>query len=246
MQPGQLYQARCLDGDDCLAPALPVALKKGATHRFLYRTNATPVQNSLVVIQLKYVGVSPQSKASRVALSRQAINFGCNKRSQNYVYPAIAALPEQLNSAPKVSYENYDQFYRYGYSGSEDQPTFWDFNVRRYFNGATCVRTADPERAGQFLFEKRDDVAGWFRTAWRKSGAQEAIGPALAQPGNEILRYQDLHVYLANYQKRPDATGCFSFPLQGKGSSVEVAVSDVEENVRARTFGQHSWVFSVY
>jgi len=249
MQPGQLYQARCADRDDCLVP-VSAAIKKDENHRFLYRTGTSqPVQNSLEVVQLKYVGISPQIKPSNVALSRQQVNFGCyGWRKRDYVYPAISAEAEEMGRAAEVSYDNYDQFYRYGYSAPSDRSALQDFHVRRYHNGSACVYTDSPERAGQFLFERRNDVPGFFRTAWRRSGIQEAVGPALAQPSNDLLKYQRLQFYLANYQKRPDAAGCFSFPVQGRGSSIEIAISDVEENVRARTYGSSppSWTVSVY
>lgn len=247
LQPNTLYRATCTD-PSCLTPISPTGMIRAqTTARFLYRTAATPIQNSLVVVQLKYVGTTPRGSISGVRLTRHALDFACYRRNKAHVREAIPLDPDDPTRAPpEVPYKNYDDFHRYGFTSSDHHRTLSNFHTR-YFNGEECVTTTDLNRRAQFLFEDRSNVAGVFRSAWRRIGGDDIVTTAVAAP--EMLKYQQLHVVVSNYKKRPGLNGCFSFAVQGLGAAVEIAISDVEENVRSTDvqgrFSQRTWTIDV-
>lgn len=246
MTPEILYEVLCAESvSTCIRPAALSIVKDKATP-FIFKTGATPVANSLVVLQLKYVGTTPRSDPSNVRLMRHRLDFACYRRNRNHVRTAIPDDPDMVDRAPEVSYRGYDEFHRYGFTGGADRDVLANFHTR-YFNGETCVPTTDTQRRAQFLFEDRSNVAGAFQSVWRRLGGSD--GRAIAAPGSEILKYQQLHVVVSNYRKRPQENGCFGFSVQGAGGAVEIAMSDIEENVRDprddRRFFQRKWTLDV-
>jgi hypothetical protein len=248
MQPNQLYLATCSSGPNCLTPVTQdTALKDKAMHRFAYRTGATGVRNSLVVVQLKYAGTPPADRVADVKLTRYPFDFACYRRSRDHVQSAIPADPENPDRASSVSYRSYDEFHRYGYTNTDNRQKLSGFHTR-YFNGERCVTTTDPDRRAQFLFERRDAVAGGFSSVWRRVAGD---GTALAGvESNDMRRYEQLHVVLSNYKKRALVNGCFSFAMRAQGGAVEIGLSDIEENVaavdKAERYRQQTWTLTVH
>lgn len=250
MEPGQLYQLICKNRHCFLQIYFPGAtIPSGTTQRLLFKTAPSPVQNSLVVVQLKYVAFSPRATPSAVRLVRQPLDFARYfkyffsfspyREMHDGIEKAMPADLDDVEHAATVSYTGYDDYHRYKTAPDAESRILKAFHVN-YFNGARCVRTFDDLRRPQFLFEDRENAG------WRRSVAATLIPDLIDQAAaSEVLQYQRLEVILSNYQKQPGTSGCFSFPVQGIGASVTVSISDLEENARANRLDPTTWIIGV-
>jgi hypothetical protein len=130
---GFLYEAEhgSCSSADCLTRVTPnsnlltgkanVELKAGRAYDFFYRTEETPIVNSVVAIQLKYIDTVPRQRELEpvgVNLERDATVFACSKDERRpYKYVQIVDGKE-IDGA--VDYDNYDRYHRWGRLATDD------------------------------------------------------------------------------------------------------------------------------
>jgi hypothetical protein len=210
----------------CAAPVnAGTIIQKGVNYRFLYKTRATEIQNSLVVVQLKAMAAQPVPEPVAIKLTRQQLNFACYTKDNKQ--DPIPADADDVTAAPDVGYSIYDRFHRYGYAPRKELRVLLSFHTS-YFNGSACVSTLEKVRRAQFLFADRSNVAGITVGLLTRFGIDTPVAVAA-----EINHYDHLQVVLANYKKQPQASGCISFLGRSDGPSLEIDVSDLEEKAHA-------------
>jgi hypothetical protein len=247
MSPDTLYIANCTGDASCLQPVQASGqLQSKKPYRFLYSTGATGIKNSMVVVQLKHVGSSPQQKPADVQLARDALNFACVGFRKNVYRQSWPGNVDSEEALPALPYDKYDQYHRRGYtSRSEAQYLHDDFHTN-YFDGDACVSTLEPVRRGQFLLFARRDVSDRTSSLINRFGG--SVGESVADD-TVVKRYERFKIILTNYQKESQASGCFSFSARGDGAELEVSLADLEEKAKYGTiFDRHTlktWNFQL-
>lgn len=242
LTPGALYVALpCATDPSKVCPTFAdtAPLKKNIAYHFLYKTQATDILNSLIVIHVKGIATQPITSPTPVKLTRQRLSFACKSRTEVFSKPSYRDQVNNDTRLREVPYDSYDLFNRYGYAPKPISGTLIAFHTN-YFNGAACVSTLEPSRRAEFLFTDQDDVPGFLVSTATRLGFKTA--PAIAA---SINQYNYLHVIVANYKKQPETSGCVSFTAHSTDNSVQIDLSDLEEKVQVPgLFKRRNWTLS--
>jgi hypothetical protein len=225
-------------------------LLKGQRYNFAYKTPQGGLPNSVVVVQIKQLDVTPRTsiEPSPVRLRRYGIDFACF-RSQR----GDASLPQwppegvRGRDLPAIPYAQFDEFHRQGFT-SADEDRFLRENLHfRYFNGQTCVSTLDPIRRAQFLMHDPQHFATKIDTLFISLGMSPT--KANAQEFETIRKYERLKILVSNYRRGTNPQGCVAFSSKAgrpESSRLDVVVRDIERQVQAYPFDQsRNWSFEL-
>jgi hypothetical protein len=213
-----------------------ISLHPNSTYKFFYRTDDTPVVNSLVAVQIKYLGLVPSEdgvlvrrtskKPVGVNLERDATPFACGSKSADYsAYKYV-----DYNGGDKaVDSDNYDLFHRWGILATDDGPVLNEqFHIFYHRDmQSRCVRSDEGPRAALFLVHARNAIPGRLeRLAYRTGFSNlannlqiaRAYGADVRTPSERragdltpVIPYLKMKMLLTNYQKESMSSGCFSF-----------------------------------
>lgn len=213
-------------------------LKRNKKYHLIYRTTASGIANSIIVVQFKYITgktkiIQNNSHKTDIYLERQDIKFACigkNKGVNNGKFPVEDIVEDK--DLPSVAYGKFDRFHR-GYNTTRDDEKMLMYNFHTwYLSGKdknSCVASFWPGRREQFLFADRDKALGLFSSfiaLW--SANTTAIAGV-----EEVSRFDRLKVLISSYSKEPTKHGCISFPVDSSTESVEISLSDVELNLQS-------------
>jgi hypothetical protein len=269
MKDGYLYESEpgCRSFSDCVKKVTPninlttgladVSLNPNKAYNFYYRTEGTPIKNSLVAVQIKYLEATPRPRTLNpvgVNLERDATPFACDKKlHKDLPYKYGKYIDNQLVDA--IDYDEYDQYHRWGrFSGDIDAELHENFHLR-YNNGSQCVRSDEERRAQLLLMHARNTLPSrWEEAAYRaglsklaenfkipKAYAQYAKTPSerrALRERTDVVPFSQLKVLLTNYQKNELSSGCFGFSISTnltdrvrQLSEIDVSFSDLEESI---------------
>ncbi len=197
---------------------------KSRNYRIIYKTTQSSIQNSLIVIQLKYLNRKKieRRKISDVRLKRDRIDFVCFRERTDKVANKI---PLNKEKPVNISYEIYDRYHRYGEVSDVEAVYLRDNFHIVYFNGSECISTRSLEQRVQFLMADRSNYPEGVSVFFHSLGV---YSPAVAGT-NDILSFEKLVVDLKRYKKRKQHRGCVSFDIRVPADEVHIGISDLEE-----------------
>lgn len=232
------------------------------------------VTNSVVAVQIKTMGLSPRIATDPVGvnLEREATRFACLRRDRKYFHLTVSRGDDRwtpgAGTERTIDYDTYDSYHRFGRRFSESDTILSDeFHI--FYdngNGGGCrhpVRSDDEHRARLFLMHSREIASGLPEALTNRFG----LAPYLERvpyvsdwllPNRQALKagrarmtqYTQLRMLLANYQKKKNAPGCFSFEVTAPTSQgeLQISFSDLEEaqsEAMPKFFQQTVWTVGV-
>lgn len=208
-------------------------LDKRAAYSFFYRTAQTPVSNSVVAVQMKFLPSEPRTREEKKQISdvsltrdqinRDQINFACNPLAGTAVRKVVSFDHyDSYHRAPGAPFTNDYKFI------DEEYHVNYQPNYKRSCSSKGTTWTKNWGRRQFFLLNRRRD----FQTNPLSVVGRAIFPPAYADPESDQLPdLSQITVHMTSYTKEPGSSGCFSFPVQTGGSvkEVDVVLRDLDE-----------------